>query len=238
MTNPQPPSPHDDRLSAIEARLRRIEERLGKVVSPSSPESPASTPAQGVTALAVAPTPTPTPPGFATPALASLSAAPPAQRSPAIPPRVGGLADSGPAWDVARAGVVGGAAGASVAPRAGGNAGADADATGQGQGVVAGMAPDRREAARRWLEGQRAVAAPVKTDWVSFEQIVGQRWTSIVGALVFVIGMGLLLLVAWRNGWFQSVPPGVKCGMGALVGFAMLGAAEVVRKRMTALAAI
>ncbi len=100
------------------------------------------------------------------------------------------------------------------------------------------MSPDRREAARRWLEGQRAAAAPVKTDWVSLEQIVGQRWTSVVGALVFVIGMGLLLLVAWRNGWFGAVPAGVKCGMGVLVGLAMLGAAEVVRKKMNALAAI
>jgi uncharacterized membrane protein len=97
---------------------------------------------------------------------------------------------------------------------------------------------DRREAARRWLEGQRAKQQEQQTDWASLEQRVGQRWASIAGALTFIVGMGLLFAVAWRRGWFEAIPPGVKCAMGALVGFAMLVAAEFVRKKMTAMAAI
>lgn len=98
--------------------------------------------------------------------------------------------------------------------------------------------PARREAARQWLQNQRVPQPETKTDWASLEQRIGQRWTSIAGALLFIIGMGLLFTVAWRRGWFQAVPPGIKCILGAMVGFAMLVAADVVRKKINAIAAI
>lgn len=100
---------------------------------------------------------------------------------------------------------------------------------------------DRREAARRWLEQQKAprVHQPEgKTDWAMLELRIGQRWASIAGALTFIVGMGLLFAVAWRRGWFQAIPPGMKCILGSLVGFAMLVAADVVRKKWSAMAAI
>ncbi len=74
--------------------------------------------------------------------------------------------------------------------------------------------------------------------WSDVEQLVGQKWASMVGALVFVIGMGLLFTVAWRRGWFHIVPPGVKCVMGGVVGLGMLVGAEFVRKKLNAMAAI
>jgi len=96
----------------------------------------------------------------------------------------------------------------------------------------------RREAARQWLANQRVPQPETKTDWANLEQRIGQRWTSIAGALLFIIGMGLLFAVAWRRGWFQNVPPGLKCILGSLVGFAMLVGANVVRKKWSAMAAI
>ncbi|MEK6701694.1 MAG: DUF2339 domain-containing protein [Planctomycetota bacterium] len=77
-----------------------------------------------------------------------------------------------------------------------------------------------------------------RQSWSDLEQIIGQRWASIAGALTFVIGMGLLFTVAWRRGWFGHVPPEVKCIAGALLGLCMLVAAEYVRKKINALAAI
>jgi len=107
--------------------------------------------------------------------------------------------------------------------------------------VPSGLHPDRREAARRWLEAQKAPKAQQpqqQTDWAMLEQRIGQRWASIAGALTFIVGMGLLFAVAWRRGWFQAIPPGMKCILGSFVGFAMLVAADVVRKKLNAMAAI
>lgn len=77
-----------------------------------------------------------------------------------------------------------------------------------------------------------------RQSWSDLEQMIGQRWASIAGALTFVIGMGLLFTVAWRRGWFGHIPPEVKCITGGVVGLAMLVGAELVRKKINALAAI
>lgn len=89
--------------------------------------------------------------------------------------------------------------------------------------------------AREFADRMRAAQARPRQD---LEQLIGQRWAAWVGAIVFVIGMGLLITLAWKRGWLGFITPATRCVLGALVGAALLAAAEFVRRRINALAAV
>ncbi len=73
---------------------------------------------------------------------------------------------------------------------------------------------------------------------LNLEQFVGARLFAVVGALVIVVGAALILKVAWDGGWFDVLSDSAKCVTGAAFGLALLGAGEVVRKKISASASI
>lgn len=84
----------------------------------------------------------------------------------------------------------------------------------------------------------RTSIASTKESSTLLELKIGQWWTALAGAVVFVIGVALFIVLAVDRGWFHGVPPWVKCSCAGLVGVAMLVAAEFVRTRMGKVAAI
>jgi Predicted membrane protein (DUF2339) len=70
------------------------------------------------------------------------------------------------------------------------------------------------------------------------ERMIGGRWFMFIGALILVIGAGLFLKLAYDRGWLGHVPPGLRCLMGAAFGAALLGAGEVLRRKLGALASV
>lgn len=70
------------------------------------------------------------------------------------------------------------------------------------------------------------------------ERMIGGRWFMFIGALIVVIGAGLFLKLAYDRGWLGHVPPALRCIMGAAFGAALLGAGEVLRRKLGALASV
>lgn len=70
-----------------------------------------------------------------------------------------------------------------------------------------------------------------------FEHLVGSRWLAWVGALIVVAGIGLFVKYAYDQGWIR-IPPAGRCIAGAVFGIALLGAGEILRRKVNAIAAV
>lgn len=101
-----------------------------------------------------------------------------------------------------------------------------------------GEAAEKHLAAQRAREFAARMRAAQTKPRQDLEQLIGQRWAAWIGAVVFVIGMGLLITLAWKRGWLGFITPAARCVLGALFGAALLAAAEFVRRRINALAAV
>jgi hypothetical protein len=82
----------------------------------------------------------------------------------------------------------------------------------------------------------RAVPALAQREPFSLERLVGGKWFGWVGSIAVVIGVGLLLKYGYEQRWF-TVSPLLRCLMGAAFGLGMIGVGELVRKRVTLVAA-
>ncbi|HEV7298729.1 MAG TPA: DUF2339 domain-containing protein [Tepidisphaeraceae bacterium] len=78
--------------------------------------------------------------------------------------------------------------------------------------------------------------APVRQ--TAFERTVGLKWAGWAGAIVMAIGAAMGLKFAYEQGMFAIVPPGARLVMLYLGGFALLGAGEVVYRRVNKLSAV
>ena len=76
---------------------------------------------------------------------------------------------------------------------------------------------------------------PAQTD---IEQTIGLRWAGWVGAVVLVIGAGLGIKYAYDQGWFELVPASLRLAMMSLGSFALIGAGEWVRRKISDAAAV
>ncbi len=74
-----------------------------------------------------------------------------------------------------------------------------------------------------------------KDAW-QLESLIGGRWYAIAGALAVVVGAGLFLKLAVENGWF-AMPPAMKCLAAGAFGAMLIGAGEILRRRISAAAA-
>ncbi len=72
----------------------------------------------------------------------------------------------------------------------------------------------------------------------SIEQAIGLRWAGWVGAIVLVIGAGLGIDFAYRQGWFAIVSPLVRVIGLVAIGGALIGAGEVVYRRVNVRSAV
>jgi len=82
----------------------------------------------------------------------------------------------------------------------------------------------------------RAVPVPVQREPFSLERLIGGKWFGWVGSIAVVIGVGWLLKFGHEQRWF-TVSPLLRCLMGAAFGLGMIGVGELVRKRVTLVAA-
>lgn len=83
--------------------------------------------------------------------------------------------------------------------------------------------------------GVRAVRADPKSGPLSLERLIGGKFYLVAGSIVVVIGVGLFLKLGYDAGWFRMAPMW-KCLWGAAFGFALLGAGEVARRRVSVFA--
>lgn len=87
--------------------------------------------------------------------------------------------------------------------------------------------------------GHRPMAsgASAKQKYVGFENLIGGKLYAAAGAILLVIGVGMLLKLGLDRGWF-SMPPAFKCLAVAALGLGMVGLGEVFRKRWGAMASM
>jgi uncharacterized membrane protein len=88
---------------------------------------------------------------------------------------------------------------------------------------------------------QRPVARPAApsqapVDRFSLERLVGGKWFGWAGSIAVVIGVAWLLKYGYEQHWF-TVSPLARCLMGAAFGLVLIGVGELVRKRVTLVAA-
>jgi len=76
---------------------------------------------------------------------------------------------------------------------------------------------------------------PAQTE---IEQTIGLRWAGWIGAVVLVIGAGLGIKYAYDQGWFSLLPPALRLAMMSLGSFALIGAGEWVRRKVSDAAAV
>ena len=69
------------------------------------------------------------------------------------------------------------------------------------------------------------------------EKFVGVRAFAVIGALIVIAGVAFFLKIAWDQGWIGQIPNVWKAILGALFGFALLGAGEIALRRAGAIAA-
>lgn len=96
------------------------------------------------------------------------------------------------------------------------------------------VAATRVEAARRIVQPK----APKPLDAFSIERLIGGRWLAAAGALIVVIGVALFLKLAYDLGWFGGLGPAARCMIAGGFGIALLGAGEIMRRRINAFAAV
>ncbi|MEX2220085.1 MAG: DUF2339 domain-containing protein, partial [Phycisphaerales bacterium] len=97
---------------------------------------------------------------------------------------------------------------------------------------VIGQEPWRPAAAPRSVPAPRAARPPR-----DLESLIGGRWFMAAGALIVVVGVAMFLKLAHDKGWL-TLPPAAKCLIGAAFGAALLGAGEVLRRRLGAKASV
>lgn len=78
---------------------------------------------------------------------------------------------------------------------------------------------------------------PVARPREDLEQTIGLKWAGWIGAIVLVVGVGLGIKFAYDQGWFGHLPVAVRLLFMSLGGFALLGAGEVVYRRVNILSA-
>ncbi len=83
-----------------------------------------------------------------------------------------------------------------------------------------------------------AMSARAREVSIDIESLVGGKWFAVVGALIFVVGIGLLVRLAMAEGWFGGLAPAAKCGVGAALGLGVLVLAEALRRRVNAWALV
>jgi uncharacterized membrane protein len=91
------------------------------------------------------------------------------------------------------------------------------------------------------VAGPVAYAQPARAEAVrqsTFERTVGLKWAGGAGAIVMVIGAAMGLRFAYEQGMFAVVPAGVRLMLLYLGGLALLGAGEVVYRRVNKLSAV
>jgi uncharacterized membrane protein len=72
----------------------------------------------------------------------------------------------------------------------------------------------------------------------TLEQAIGLRWAGWVGAIVLVIGAGLGIEFAYRQGWFERFPPAARVGLLVAAAAALIGAGEWVYRRVNVRSAV
>ncbi len=125
-----------------------------------------------------------------------------------------------------------------------------------GQPYIPGMADDvteRLAALERRLDRLEALlSGPVRTPpppivvpavpppvaRPSLEQAIGLRWAGAAGAIAVVIGAGLGIEFAYRQGWFTIVPPGARVAALVAVAAGLIGVGEVVYRRVNVRSAV
>ena len=91
----------------------------------------------------------------------------------------------------------------------------------------------------RFTRSEEPVAEPLgAVARPSLEQAIGLRWSGWVGAIVLVIGAGLGIDFAYHQGWFRIVSPAVRVASLVAVGGALIGAGEVVYRRVNVRSAV
>lgn len=75
-----------------------------------------------------------------------------------------------------------------------------------------------------------------KRSWSELEWLIGAKGIVLAGVLILVIAAGLFLKEAWDRGWVDQVPGWVRCALGAAFGVALVGAGEVLRRKINDLA--
>ena len=75
-----------------------------------------------------------------------------------------------------------------------------------------------------------------KRSWSELEWLIGAKGIVLAGVLILVIAAGLFLKEAWDRGWVDQVPGWVRCALGAAFGAALVGAGEVLRRKINDLA--
>jgi uncharacterized membrane protein len=71
----------------------------------------------------------------------------------------------------------------------------------------------------------------------TLEAQVGLKWAGWAGAIIVVIGAALAIKYAYDQDWFGALPKAARLGLMSLGGFALLGAGEIVYRRVGAVAA-
>lgn len=74
-------------------------------------------------------------------------------------------------------------------------------------------------------------------DVFRLEKLIGVRVFAAAGALAFIVGLILFLMLAIDQGWFGGIPPVLRCLAGAGAGFVLLGLGELALRRINAGAA-
>jgi uncharacterized membrane protein len=64
------------------------------------------------------------------------------------------------------------------------------------------------------------------------EQAIGLKWAGWIGAIVLAFGVGLGIKFAYEQGWLGHLPVEVRLFLMSLGGFALIGAGEVVYRRV------
>jgi uncharacterized membrane protein len=88
------------------------------------------------------------------------------------------------------------------------------------------------------LHYQPTPAPPPPPNQTEIEQTIGLRWAGWVGAVVLVIGAGLGIKYAYDQGWFSLLPAALRLAMMSLGSFALIGAGEWVRRKVSDAAAV
>lgn len=69
------------------------------------------------------------------------------------------------------------------------------------------------------------------------EQTIGLKWSGWIGAVVVVIGVALGIKYAYDQKWFEILPPAGRLALMSLAAFALIGAGEIVYRRIHVFAA-
>lgn len=80
----------------------------------------------------------------------------------------------------------------------------------------------------------KSTRAPAKESRAprQLEQTIGLKWAGWIGAVVLVIGAALGVKYAYDNHWFGHLPPSMKLALIVSAGFGLIGAGEVVFRRI------